>query len=245
MIQVAALHKAFDGRTVLAGVGFEVPAGSIVGVIGPGGCGKTLLLKLIAGLERADAGAIRIAGRDVAGLSERAWMAERAHMGMLFQNYALFDSMTVGDNVAFPSLRGEPLDAATRAQVVDRLAQVGLHDVEHLYPQELSGGMKKRVGIARALFGAPSLLLLDEPSAGLDPVSTYIVNELILKLRRDEKFTAVVATFDFESVREIVDHVILLYQGGVHFAGTPAALTAARDPLVRHLVDGVELAGAV
>lgn len=242
MIQVAALHKAFDGRIVLAGIDLAVPVGSIVGVIGPGGCGKTLLLKLLAGLERADAGSIRIDGREVAALHEREWAAERARMGMLFQNYALFDSMTVGDNVAFPQLRGEPLDDRTRAHVIDRLAQVGLHDVEHLFPQELSGGMKKRVGIARALFGGPSLLLLDEPSAGLDPVSTYVVNELILRLRKEEKFTAVVATFDFESVREIVDRVVLLYAGSVHFAGTPAELLASRDPLVRHLVDGVEMA---
>lgn len=241
MLRATGLSKSFGHKPVLAGVDIHVPPRTTLGIIGPGGCGKTVLLKLFAGLERADAGTLAVGGREVQHLSEGAWSAVRMQMGMLFQNYALFDSMTVESNVAFPLYHGGPLDAAARELVREKLAQVGLYKAEHLYPKELSGGMKKRVGLARALIAKPAVLLLDEPSAGLDPVSTRTVNELILRLRAEEGFTAAIATFDFETIHEVVDRVVVLNDARILFSGTAAELKATREPLVRLLVDGEEV----
>ncbi len=241
MLEIAQLKKSYAGNPVLDGVDLHVKAGGTLGIIGRGGCGKSVLLKLIAGLEHADAGSITYDKKQIVGRTEADLAPIREHMGMLFQNYALFDSLTVGDNVAFPLLRGKPMTPDVAVRVDKILTQVGLPNTETLVPSALSGGMKKRVGLARALIAEPALLLLDEPSAGLDPVSTRTVNELIDSLRTLHGFTSIVSSFDFDTIRDLVDSVAVLHEGRIHFQGTPKEIDDSHDPLVRHLVDGTEV----
>lgn len=241
MLSIQKLTKRFAGRAVLDAVDLEVPRGNSVGIIGPGGCGKTVLLKLVAGLLSADSGSINVDGHELVGASEADLDRARAGMGMLFQNYALFDSLSVADNVAFPLLRGQPITPEVGERVAEKLEQVGLAGAQKLFARELSGGMKKRVGLARALVAKPALLLLDEPSAGLDPVNTRVVNDLLNDLRKSEGYTAVVAAYDFDTIRDVIDTVVLIHQGHIIYSGTPDEVASTTDRHVRHLVDGSPL----
>ena len=239
---------AFNGHTVLRDISLAVPAGQTVAVVGESGCGKTVTLKLIVGLLRPTAGRALFDGRQIADLSDQDLVRQRLRIGFLFQGASLFDSLTVYDNVAF-GLRAQRKfgEVDTRDRVHRRLQEVGLPDgVERKMPAELSGGMKKRVGLARALVLDPEVMLYDEPTTGLDPIMSDVINQLILQTRRQSPITSVVVTHDLKTVFKVADRVVMLYPLGrlnpdepqILFDGTPAELQASPDPRVRQFVEG-------
>lgn len=237
MIAVHGVHKRFGPRVLLHGVDLDVPAGSSLGIIGPAGSGKSVLLKLLCGLIPVDAGRILIDGRDIAGLGERDLGPIRRRIGMLFQNNALFDFMTVAENVAFPLVRrGEQGDIAERVR--ERLRRVGLAGQEDRMPSELSGGMKKRVGIARATVARPDIVLYDEPTAGLDPVTTAKIYDLIRDDQRDTGCTVVAVSSDVDALRAFADRIAMLQGGCIQYIGPAADIDAADSPAVRQFVRG-------
>ncbi len=238
-IELAGVHKQFGRAPLLQGVDLAIAAGSRIGVIGPAASGKSVLLKLLCGLLRADRGTIRIAEDALEELDENQLMRVRARIGMLFQNYALFDFMTVGDNVAFPLVR---LGGIDRAEIDDRvhtrLRQVGLAGSEDKMPAELSGGMKKRVGIARATIARPEIAIYDEPTAGLDPVTTSKVYDLLASDQQQTGCTVIAVSSDVAALTRFADTIAMLYDGRIHFVGSADALRDADDPLVRQFVRG-------
>jgi phospholipid/cholesterol/gamma-HCH transport system ATP-binding protein len=241
-IRVRRLEKAFGHRRLLEGVELDIPPGSRFGVIGPAASGKSVLLKLLCGLVPADAGEISIGDDVVTGASEQALMAVRQRIGMLFQNYALFDFLSVGDNVAFPLVRrGVPADEVA-GRVRERLRAVGLAGSEDKLPSELSGGMKKRVGIARATVARPEIVIYDEPTAGLDPVTTSKIYDLIRADQEETGCTVVAVSSDVDALVDFADTIAMLYQGAIRYQGPAAAVRDAGDPVVRQFVRG-ELEG--
>lgn len=243
MIRLADVHKRFGRRVVLDGVTLEVPTGARLGVIGPAASGKSVLCKIICGLLPVDRGEVVVDGKPVSDLSEEGLSAVRARIGYLFQNYALFDFMTVGDNVAFPLVRrgGIAPDEIER-RVKDRLRAVGLAGNEGKMPSELSGGMKKRVGIARATIAHPEIVIYDEPTAGLDPVTTSKVYDLLRADQESHGSTVIAVSSDVEALVGFVDTVAFLYKGRIHYQGPARTLADAPDPVVRQFVRG-ELEG--
>ena len=235
-IELVGVHKRFGTKTVLAGVDLVVaPAESMV-IIGGSGTGKSVTIKCILGLLRSDAGSIRVDGADVTRLSGRALAAHQARFGMLFQAGALFDSLSVWRNVSF-ALSGPA--ASRRAAAIDNLARVGLGaDVADLRPSELSGGMQKRVALARAIAVRPEILFFDEPTTGLDPIMADVINDLIRTLVTDLKITAVTITHDMSSVRKIADRVAMLYEGRIIWQGPRNEIDAAGNPYVDQFVHG-------
>jgi phospholipid/cholesterol/gamma-HCH transport system ATP-binding protein len=244
MIELSGVRKRFPHREVLLdGVAATVGRGERWGLIGPAACGKSVLLKLICGLLPADGGAIVVDGHDVARAHEDALGALRARIGMLFQNYALFDFMTVGENVAFPLVRrGGIARDEIDARVRDRLRAVGLAGSEAKRPSELSGGMKKRVGIARATIARPDIVIYDEPTAGLDPVTTSKIYDLLRADHAETGATVVAVSSDVDALRAFAPRVAMLYQGKLRYDGAADAIADAPDPVVRQFVRG-ELAG--
>lgn len=235
-IQLAGVVRRFGPRTVLDGVDLAVAPGTSMVIIGGSGTGKSVTLKCILGLIRPDAGSIRIDGQEVTGLGGAALARHRARIGMLFQGGALFDSMSVWRNIAF-ALPGSA--ASRRAAAIDNLARVGLGaDVADLQPSELSGGMMKRVALARAIASRPPILFLDEPTTGLDPITATRINMLIRALVSDLAVTALAITHDMASVRHIADHVAMLHQGRIIWTGPLAALDSAADPRVQQFITG-------
>jgi len=234
VLRVAGLTKWFDDVCVLDGVDFEMRQGEIVGLIGPGGVGKTVLVKICCGLLEPDEGTIEILGENLRSLKEKQRQRLRERVGLVFQNYALFDFMTVGDNVAFPMRqRGGSTPDQIADRVQERLAEVDLPKVRHLMPNELSGGMKKRVGLARANINDPELIFFDDPTAGLDPVTSSKIFNLIRRTQAHRGSTCLVISHDIDRMRPACDRYLLLYEGRVHFAGTEAEAMAASDPVVR------------
>jgi phospholipid/cholesterol/gamma-HCH transport system ATP-binding protein len=232
--------KKSYGRPVLLGVDLRVPAGSLYGLIGPGAAGKSLVLKTIAGLVRPDSGRVRVGGRDVTELDEPELEAYRRDIGMLFQNNALFDFMTVEHNVGFPLRRLTALDdAEISARVRERMARVGLPGFEARMPGGLSGGQKKRVGIARATITRASTVLFDEPAAGLDPVSSQRIFDLLRQEQRATEATAVMVSSDLDRLLSVADRVAMLHRGQTVFEGTPAEARDSSDPLVKQFVHGL------
>jgi phospholipid/cholesterol/gamma-HCH transport system ATP-binding protein len=233
------VSKGFGHDPVLDRVDLAVPAGSRLGIIGPAASGKSLVLKLLCGLLPVDAGAIVVAGRDITRDDERQLMAMRSRIGMLFQNYALFDFMSVADNVAFPLVRrgGLSMDEIGR-RVQDRLRAVGLAGSERKMPSELSGGMKKRVGIARATIAAPELVIYDEPTAGLDPVTTSKIYDLLRADHAATGGTVVAVSSDVDALMHFTPTIAMLYQGRIRYHGPAAAIRDADDPVVRQFVRG-------
>jgi len=239
MIRFDSVRKHFGADPLLDGVNLDIPKGARWGLIGPAASGKTVLLKLMAGLYRPDAGHIALDGQDLTALDEDALGALRMRVGMLFQNYALFDFMTVADNVAFPLVRrGGLMPAEIEGRVHERLRAVGLAGSEAKFPSELSGGMKKRVGIARATIARPELVIYDEPTAGLDPVTTSKIYDLLRADHAETGGTVVAVSSDVAALRGFVDRIAMLHGGRLRYDGPTASIEEADDPAVRQFVRG-------
>jgi phospholipid/cholesterol/gamma-HCH transport system ATP-binding protein len=248
LISLQQVTMRFGGQQVLHAIDLMVQRGQTLAVIGESGCGKTVLLKLIIGLLRPTVGRVLFDGQPLEKLSERELTRQRLRFGFLFQGAALFDSLSVFDNVAF-GLRAQGRAAETEIHEIvrQRLQEVGLPPgVVAKKPAELSGGMKKRVGLARALALDPEVMLYDEPTTGLDPIMTDVINELILQTRRQRPVTSLVVTHEMKTVNKVADRVVMLYplsrlQPGEHqvlFDGTPEQLRACADPRVRQFIEG-------
>lgn len=238
-IEYRAVRKSFDENQVLRGVDFQIPRGRITAIIGRSGEGKSVLLKHSLGLLSPDGGEVLVDGVDISKLRGRELNQARSRFGMLFQGAALFDSMTVEENVAFPLLEHSAL---TRAEVARRVKEnlrlVGLGDVETRMPSQLSGGMKKRVGLARAIIREPEIVLYDEPTTGLDPILTDSIHRLIVQMQEVLQVTSVMVSHDVEKVLEFAHYVGMLHQGRMVFAGAPDELQASDDPIVRQFIAG-------
>lgn len=239
MIRIINLHKAFGNQRVLAGVNLEIPTGTIYAVIGRSGAGKSCLLKLLIGLMPPDAGEVWIDDVEVTHLRGRALNQVRNRFGMLFQGGALFDSLSVYDNVAFPLREKTRLrETDIRQKVQERLAQVGLAGVEEKFPAELSGGMRKRVAMARALISEPEILLFDEPTTGLDPIRVNSIHQLIHDLHSLLHFTAVIVTHEIPQIFSLATQVAMLHEGVIVAAGTPTAIQSSPNPVVQQFIHG-------
>ncbi len=239
MIQLIDIHKSFGKQKVLDGLDIEIEDGKTTVIIGRSGGGKSVLLKHIIGLIRPDRGQILIDGVDITKLSDRGLNEIRKKFGMLFQEAALFDSMTVGENVAFPLREQTSMkEKEIRETVADRLRSVGLSGVEGKIPSELSGGMRKRVGLARAIALRPQIVLFDEPTTGLDPVMTEAINRLIIDTQKNYNLTCVVISHDIRSIFEIGHRVAMLYEGKIIEYGTPEELQASRNPVIVQFLSG-------
>jgi phospholipid/cholesterol/gamma-HCH transport system ATP-binding protein len=239
MIEIEHLVKSFGGHPVLDGVDLTIERGETMVVIGRSGSGKSVLLKHVVGLIKPDDGIIRIDGVDVGRLSGRELDAVRLKIGMLFQNAALFDSMTAFENVAFPLREHLALGEDAIAQRVHECLQlVGLEGADRLYPAELSGGMRKRVGLARALAKSPEMILYDEPTTGVDPIMGDIINELIVALRDRLKVTSMVVTHDMRSAYKVADRIAMLYNGTIIAVGSPEELRNSANPVVQQFIKG-------
>jgi phospholipid/cholesterol/gamma-HCH transport system ATP-binding protein len=248
LIAFEQVSMQFGTHRVLADISLAVARGQTLVVIGESGCGKTVLLKLLIGLLRPTAGSVRFDGQVLAELPEPDQVRQRLRFGFLFQHAALFDSLTVFDNVALALREKRRLvEREVRDRVLQRLREVGLPEgVERKMPAELSGGMRKRVGLARALVLDPEVMLYDEPTTGLDPIMSDVINELILETRQRYPVTSVVVSHDLNTVRKVADRVVMLCplsrlepgQGQVVFDGPPADLEHCPDPRVRQFVDG-------
>ena len=239
MIEIRGLSKRFGKKVVLDGLDLTVPRGKNTVVIGGSGTGKSVLIKCVVGLLRPDAGEIRIDGEDVTKMDERELVRVRRKFGMLFQGAALFDSLNVGDNVAFALRRLKMFPERQIQDVVEeKLMMVGLRDIQRLMPAELSGGMKKRVGLARAIAAEPDFLLYDEPTTGLDPIMADVINDLIVSLRESLGVTSISITHDMASAYKIADYIAMLYKGRIVEVGTPAEIRGTSNPVVRQFVEG-------
>ncbi len=239
MIAIRGLRKRLGGRWVLDGVDLDIPDGKTVVVMGRSGTGKSVLLKHVIGLMQPDAGQIEVDGEPIVGLGEGELNRVRKRFGMLFQGAALFDSLSVGENVALPLREHTKLpDAEIRRRVAERLDWVGLEGIEDMKPASLSGGMRKRVGLARALSLDPAYILYDEPTTGLDPIMADVINRLIRSLQQRIGVTSIVVTHDLASAYHVGDVMAMLHEGHVKFTGSPEELRAASDPFVRQFVEG-------
>ena len=239
MIQLQDLYKSFRHQRVLEGVTLEIKTGETMVIIGRSGCGKSVLLKHIIGLLRPDGGKVLVEGKDVGGLSPSGLKDLRKHFGMLFQGGALFDSLTVGENVALALREHRQMGNGKVEEIVARkLKMVGLQGVESLKPAELSGGMKKRVGLARAIAMDPQYVLYDEPTTGLDPIMADKINELIRQLQKGLSITSVAVTHDMQSAYKIADRIAMLYEGRIIFLGTPQEIQASSSPIVQQFIRG-------
>ncbi|MBN1282783.1 MAG: ABC transporter ATP-binding protein [Proteobacteria bacterium] len=235
MIELKNIHKSFKGVPVLKGVDLTMPKGEITVILGPSGSGKTVLLRHIIGLHRPDRGTVTVDGVDLFRLGERELNDFRRRFGMLFQSAALFDSLSVFDNVAFPLVEG----ARGRARpdiakiVREKLALVGLDGALDKMPSELSGGMRKRVGLARAIVLSPSIILYDEPTTGLDPVMTLAIDNLILSMQKELRVTSVVISHDIDSAFRVADRIAMIHGGRIVESSAPSDFQRSANPVVR------------
>jgi phospholipid/cholesterol/gamma-HCH transport system ATP-binding protein len=239
MIAVRSLKKKLAQQEILRGVDLEIPTGETLALIGRSGGGKTVLLKHMIGLMEPDSGEILIQGQNIIGMNERQLGAIREKVGILFQSGALFDSMTVADNIAFPLREaGERDPKVLRSKVAQMLEVMEMEGQEEKMPESLSGGMKKRVGLARAIIRQPSCVLYDEPTAGLDPVVADSINHLIRRLQTHFGITSLVVTHDMKSAFDVADHIAYLHEGRVYFHGTPSELQKSTDRLIQDFLLG-------
>lgn len=248
LIELRDMTLQFAKQTILSNINLTIPRGQTVAIIGESGCGKTMLLKSVVGLMAPTSGAMVYDGIDIHSLGDVEMTKLRCKFGFVFQNAALFDSMTIGQNVAFPVIqhnlaRGRSVDR----MVIDGLAEVGLPEIVlHKRPSQLSGGMRKRVGIARALILQPDLMLYDEPTTGLDPIMSDVINELMLRTRLKGKMTSLIVTHDMRTARKVADRVVMLYpftrlahgENQVIYDGPPEGLDTTKDKRVRQFVEG-------
>ena len=240
MIEVRDLKKTFDGHAVLDGVNFRIETGESVAIIGRSGSGKSVLLKHLIGLLQPDSGIVLIDGENFVAMDERQLLHMRRKFGMVFQGAALFDSLTVAENVAFGLRRLEHLTEAEIARRVgEALEVVDLPGTENKKPAELSGGMRKRVGLARAIIYEPQIVLYDEPTTGLDPIVSDSIDQLMVRVRDRLKVTTVVVTHDMRTARRVGQQVMLLHDKKIYASGAPEEFFASQDPVVRQFVDGV------
>jgi phospholipid/cholesterol/gamma-HCH transport system ATP-binding protein len=240
MIEVQNLCKRFGTQTVLKDVSLRIEAGESVVIIGRSGGGKSVLLKHLVGLLTPDSGEVRIDGRNIAGLDERELMPVRRKFGMLFQGAALFDSMSVGENIAFALRHQTGLSRSDIARkVAHALEMVELNDIENRKPSELSGGMRKRVGLARAIVYQPAIVLYDEPTTGLDPVVSDSIDRLIMRINEQLDATTVVVTHDMRSARRLGRRIVMLHQHRVYKTAPAEELFASTDPVIHRFVNGI------
>ena len=234
-VAIEQVHQSFGGHRVLDGVSLSVASGKTLAVLGRSGTGKSVLLRMVIGLQKPDAGRVRILGQDLSGLTLDELGEIRKTMGFLFQHAALYDSLTVEDNVGFPldHHRKDMTAAERRERVHTLLTEVGIEGSLRKMPSELSGGMQKRVGLARALALNPGILLLDEPTAGLDPIGSGEIDELVLKLKKERHMSSIVVTHDMHSAKTIADRLVLLDQGHVVIEGTFDDLKGSDNEFVR------------
>ena len=238
MIEFQDVRKAFDGRPVLDGFTLRVPDGETTVIIGYSGTGKSVALKHVVGLLQPDAGDVIVDGRAVSTLERAALTALRREIGFVFQFAALFDSMSVFDNVALGLRRRDLSDDEIAARVREALALVDLTGAEERYPAELSGGMRKRVGIARAIALRPRYILYDEPTTGLDPVTSAVIDQLMVRTREHLQVTGIVVTHDMRSAYTVGDRIAMLYEGKIRQVGTVAQIQETEDPVVRQFIEG-------
>jgi phospholipid/cholesterol/gamma-HCH transport system ATP-binding protein len=239
MIRVEDLHKSFDALEVLQGVSFEVEKGRILALIGRSGYGKSVLLKHIAGLMKPDRGRVLVDGSDMCCLKGRDLLRLRNRLGFLFQSGALFDSMTVYDNVAFPLREKTKLsEKEIRDKVMTELGQVDLLGAEDKFPSQISGGMIKRASLARALMAEPEIMLFDEPTTGLDPLTGQTILNLIDSIHQRLGFTGIIVTHEVPKIFEVVDRVAMLAEGHIVFDGTPEGILTSEDSRIRSFVTG-------
>jgi phospholipid/cholesterol/gamma-HCH transport system ATP-binding protein len=240
VIHIESLTKTFAINPVLRGVTLNVPKGCLYGLIGPGAAGKSVLLKMIVGLLKPDEGRVLVDGKDVHQLSELELSSFRLRFGMAFQNYALFDYLTVAENIAFPLRRLTKLsDEEVAERVAERLKAVSLPGFEERFPQGLSGGQKKRIAVARATVSKAEIVLYDEPAAGLDPVTSQRIFEMLRAEQRASNATVVMVSSDLDRLMTVTDRIGMLHKGRLIFDGTTAEAKAATDPIVRQFVHGL------
>ncbi|HEX7241936.1 MAG TPA: ABC transporter ATP-binding protein [Longimicrobiaceae bacterium] len=238
-IEMVDVHKAFGAKKVLRGLSIEVGAGQTLSLIGFSGAGKSTILKHVVGLMLPDSGSVRVDGREVPKLARDDLYELRREIGYVFQFAALFDSMTIAENISMGlRKRGGMTEAQIAERVADSLARVDLEGYERRFPSELSGGQKKRAGLARAVAFRPRYLLYDEPTSGLDPVTTTTIDRLIRKMQSDLGTTSLVITHDMESAYRISDRIAMLYEGRVVEEGTPDEIRRSENPIVRGFVGG-------
>ncbi|CBE69270.1 MAG: ABC transporter ATP-binding protein [Candidatus Methylomirabilis oxygeniifera] len=239
MIQLIDLRKSFEQQQVLRGVNLTIPKGQVTAIIGRSGGGKSVLLKHLIGLMRPDSGQVLVDGTDLARLRGKALDLVREKFGVLFQGCALFDSLTVFDNVAFPLREKTRLSEGEIAKrTMQRLEAVGLADMPHKYPAELSGGMKKRAALARALVHDPQIILFDEPTTGLDPILLHSVHRLILDAHKRFGFTAVVVSHDIPEIFDIAQTVAMLHNGVIVEHDSPEVIMTSANPIIRQFITG-------
>ena len=239
MIKVRDLHKTLGTQSVLRGVDLEVAQGETCVIMGRSGCGKSVLLKHLIGLLKPTRGEVLIEGENIAGLEERKLGLIRKKVGILFQSGALFDSMNVGENIAFPLKEAGVRDKKEIAErVAEALEMVDLAGEEKKMPENLSGGMRKRVGLARTIVGRPACILYDEPTTGLDPIASDSINHLIRRLQKRLRVTSVVVTHDMKTAFHTADRIAYLHEGCIYFHGLPDALRTSTDPAIHDFIAG-------
>lgn len=240
MIEVCDLKKSFGSLRVLQGVTFSVGTGEAISIIGVSGGGKSILLKNLIGLIVPDSGSVRIDGENIDHMDERQLLKVRRKFGMLFQGAALFDSLTVEDNVAFILKRERKLSPSDiDARVAEVLELVGLNGIQKKWPSELSGGMRKRVGLARAIVYRPQILLYDEPTTGLDPIASDAIDQLIIRVVEKLKVTSIAVTHDMRSARRIGQRILMLHQGRIYADESPENIFKSTDPVIHRFVNGI------
>ncbi len=238
MIEIKNLKKRFGKKEVLRGVNLSIKTGETMVIIGRSGCGKSVLLKHVVGLLKGDEGEVIVDGQVISSMSREELYRIRTKFGYLFQGAALFDSMTVGENVGLALRENYQMsEQKIREIVAEKLALVGLPNIEQMKPSELSGGMRKRVGLARALATNPEYIFYDEPTTGLDPIMSDAIDTLIKDLAQKLRVTSVVITHDIQSVYKVADRVAMMHEGKIYFLGNPKDLAETQDPIVRNFVD--------
>lgn len=239
MIQIKDIHKSFAQKKILDGLNLDIEPGQITTIIGGSGSGKSVLFKHIIGLLKPDSGSILIDDEDITKMGEKDMYRIVDKFGMVFQSGALFDSLTVGENVAFGIKKDKKITAAAVSESIAlSLDQVGLPDIADLMPSELSGGMKKRVAIARAIAKKPQIIMFDEPTTGLDPIMADIINDLIIKVSGNKEMTSIVITHDMVSAYKISDKIAVLYDGRIIESGIPDEIRNTGNAMVRQFIEG-------
>jgi phospholipid/cholesterol/gamma-HCH transport system ATP-binding protein len=240
IVRLVGVEKKLGRQRVLRGVNLEIRQGERMVIIGRSGGGKSVLLKHILGLMKPDRGEVWFRDKDLVKLNEEQLVPLRKETGMLFQNGALFDSLTVAENVAFPLReKGNVKEEDIRSEVVRALKIVDLPGQENKWPSELSGGMRKRVALARAAIARPALMLYDEPTSGLDPVVSDSINKLMIRLGHELKMTSVIVTHDMVSAREVGDRIAMLHEGKIYIVDEPQVVLESEDPIVKRFVNGI------